>query len=242
MRGGGRRGAIHTFSRSSRLRMLKFTATINWRKAKKGLFVTLTIPDSCWPLAKQERMRALWAWFRSVETHLGREVSALWRIEWKKRQSGFNKDKFLPHFHLIVFGTAFINQAKVRQWWAAALHYVGPLATDVQRLDDKRHHAVYIAKYCAKLNDPSALDYVAYSRIDGRHWGYFRFKRLPRYDSWYFEDISLANVAKLREVAAKGLPWYDAAADAGFTLIGTLGEKLSRGILAMLLDTETPNG
>lgn len=240
--GGGRRGRITTFSRASHLRMLKTTATINWRKAKKGLFVTLTFPDGTWPQTKGQRMRALWQWFRQVENLLGKKVSALWRLEWKKRKTGAYKDQYLPHFHLIVFGASYIRKEDIRKFWANALRYEGPLATDVQRLENKRHHAVYIAKYVAKVPDLTALDYVAYSRIDGRHWGYYRRPLLPRYESMYFTDISLANVKTLRDVASSSLPWYDAAADAGFCLIGTVGEKFARAILRLLLDSETPDG
>ena len=236
------RGRITSFSRRSRFRMFKMIATIDWSNAMKGLFVTLTFPDECWPHKAVDRMRWLAEWFRRMERYAGRPMSAIWRCEWVERKSGIHRGNVLPHFHLIIFDVQYLPWAKVRSEWCSTIGAHGYVRTETKRLRSKKDHGVYVAKYAAKLPDSSSLVNVSYSRIDGKHWGYHRGKGLPRYNGWYFEDISLANVQVLRDIADSELPWYDIAADAGFCLIGTIGEKLAKACLDLLLDSETPNG
>jgi hypothetical protein len=240
--GGGKRRAIRSFSRQSRFRMFKMIASIDWQCRKRGLFITLTFPDEVMPVAKERRMRALAEFFRQVEAFLGCEVSALWRCEWEERLSGTHKGMYLPHYHLIVFDVRYIPYKMINLFWQRAINWTGYVRTEVKRLATKKAHGIYIAKYCAKVPHLSSLVSVAYSRIDGKHWGYYRRKKLPRATQWYFEDISLSNVMTLRDLASSALTWYDQETDAGFTVFGKFGEKMAQSVLNLLLDTETPNG
>jgi hypothetical protein len=241
-RRGGLRSTIRQFTRQSRFRMFKMIATLDWRQAGKGLFVTLTFPDAMLPCTAKQRMRWLAEWFRKLELYLGRQVSAVWRCEWAERLSGEHKGMFLPHYHLLIFSVSYVPWQTIRKLWRDTLGYDGYVRTDVRRLSSKKDHGVYIAKYCAKMPDVHSLVNVAYSRIDGRHWGYYRQRLLPRAERMYFSDLSLATVMTLRDIADRELPWYDIECDAGFALIGTAGERLAKACLDFCLDDTCPDG
>lgn len=211
-------------------------ATIDWTNVKTGLFVTLTWPDFRWPADAGRRMRALWQFFRLVEDFHDRKICALWRVEWKTRKTGANRGKLLPHFHLIIFGCRFIPKDLVKRYWARALRTKKKVVAWVDSLSSQKKHAVYIAKYAAKPPSFSVLDNVPYSRIDGRHWGYYRLKLLPRAVERLFEGVSEANVLLLRSLAAKYVPHYDEQCDAGFSLFGRMGAHLANAIAEILLD------
>lgn len=238
MSGGGRRGRISTFTAQSRMRMFKMTATIDWTAARTGVFITLTFPDACLPMLASERMRALWEFFRRLETYLGHQVSALWRVEWLPRESGRFKGQAMPHFHLIVFDVRYFPYNVCNWTWKEVLgrecwEYT---RTECERLSNERQHGAYIAKYAAKL--PSSLVSVAYSRIDGKHWGYYRLKNLPRATMEYFTDVPLKTVRELRAMAAEHLRWYDPQTDLGFCILTRFGRRLARRALQLLLDSE----
>jgi hypothetical protein len=95
-----KRGEITRFSDSSRRRMLDFMAKID--SALVPLFVTLTYPDH-FPIYHEtfkthldllgQRIRRRWP-----------EAFIIWKLEFKVRQSGENKGKLAPHYHLFVYG------------------------------------------------------------------------------------------------------------------------------------------
>jgi hypothetical protein len=174
--------------------------------------------------------------FRSIESHLGRHVSALWRVEWKARASGSLKGCCCPHFHLIIFSIPFIPYQKIRSWWRQAIGYgSGPLATDVQSLGDKRHHAVYIAKYAAKRPDPS-LDSLSKINIDGRHWGVHRRKVVPWCKTVTYDGLNDQQVERLKQIGYDEFSWYGEYAELGFSAFGILGERLRNEIERICLD------
>lgn len=218
--------------------MLKMVATLDWRQIKKGMFITLTMPDEAWPMNVLERNQAKYVFFRNMEKHLGHQVGALWRIEWKKRLTGKYLGKILPHWHLIVPGVAFIPKEKVLAWWRDALHVKGHLMTRVDKLSDRTKHQVYICKYCAKLPEHTGLDYVAYLNITGRHWGYQRKHLIPTCPLLEIDDLDIYQVQQLRRAVERMCPWYDAEVDAGFSTFG----KRSETLLAMIRDLGLDGG
>jgi len=130
------------------MRLLRLLNRIDWTQHARSLFVTLTYPDEfiSRPLSRrtQDRSRFL----REVETHVGKKVSSLWRLEWKPRRTGNVVGELMPHFHLVLFDVEFIPHAMVRHWWRTILGVAdGPLATDVQRPKTVDGVARYIGKY-----------------------------------------------------------------------------------------------
>jgi hypothetical protein len=230
-----KRKPIYEFSRQSRLRLLKFCATIDWKGHNMGVFVSLTYPDSVVATTARERSIQLHSFHRRVENYLGKNTCALWRLEWKPRQSGAYRGKFCPHFHLIYPTVKFLDKHKLRQWWRSTLQVKGPLCTDVKALSSEKKHAVYLAKYMAKVPDSPALDYASYLSIGGRHYGYLRKGLIPRCEKKTIIDIPAAAVARLRTIAATAFPWYDLKFDAGFTLLGPTARKFADQIREILL-------
>ena len=196
-----KRGAIRGFSRASRLRMLSMVAQMDWKGITKGLFVTLTFPDEKWPNGVDQRNKYRYLFLRHMENYLGKQIGALWRIEWVARKSGRYRGKLLPHFHLVIPGIRYIPHRLVRMWWRQVLNHRGPLATDVRRLSSRKMHQVYIAKYCAKVDPSSSLDYAAYLNTPGRQWGVHRRQLLPFHQRVTFHDLPADAVDVLRSTA-----------------------------------------
>ena len=152
------------------------------------------------------------------------------------RQTGKFVGQWLPHFHLITFVGRWISHQRIRQWWREVLAYRGPLMTDIQGLKNKRKFGVYIAKYAAKLPERSSLDYGAYPKTTGLHWGKLRRQDIPVYPVAKFEDLTPALVHGLRNLAAGLLPDYRLETDSGFTLLGPNGNSYAEPILNLCLD------
>lgn len=95
-----KRGEVTEFTAASRRRMLDFMAKID--NTLIPLFVTLTYPDN-FPAYHEtfkshldllgQRIRRRWP-----------EAFIVWKLEFKERQSGENKGKLAPHYHLFVYG------------------------------------------------------------------------------------------------------------------------------------------
>jgi len=234
---GGKRGQVFDFSRSSRKRMLEMVSTIYWKKISHGLFITLTCPEDCWPNDSKVRNRWRYLFFRSMEIYLGKKIGALWRVEWKKRKTGRNKGKVLPHFHLIVPNVKYVPKEVIGKFWKQATGSNEQVIRDVQRLTDRRKHEVYIAKYAAKGAEVHRLDYVAYLNMAGRHWGVHRPTLIPRFLSRTYADLPYSTVKIIRDMGCKGLPWYDPAVDAGFVAFGRFGREIVDAVAKLCLDT-----
>lgn len=216
--------------------MLKTVSRIAWQYLKAGLFVTLTFPDEVLPMDAYRRNQARYVFFRSLEAYLGRNVSALWRIEWPARKSGKFLGSCCPHFHLIIFSVPFIPYGKVRSWWRQAIGYGdGPLDTKVQSLSDKRHHAVYVAKYAAKPPE-LYLDSLSKINIDGRHWGIHRRPEVPWCETVTYDGLNDQQIERLKQVGYDNFRWYGEYAELGFSAFGILGEKLRQEIERICLD------
>lgn len=233
------RGTITGLSRSARFRLLKFMACIKWENIGPSLFVTLTYPDEKCNVEQAERGRQRFLWWRHLEGFLRRHVSGIWRLEWKKRQSGEYTGWVVPHLHMMVFGVEYLHWTRVREWWAAVLHHSGPLATDVERIKDKEKVAVYIAKYMAKATEDASLDYSAYLNNSGRHYGFTRKSLIPLHEPQIELGIDEEDEAFLREFAAARLGWFDGRSDLSFTLIGEIAVEAKEALARFRL---TRNG
>lgn len=214
------RGKITSFSRASRLRLLKFVATIKWRSGMKSLFMTLTYPDLRIPTAEGlltiQRSRFL----RDMEKHLGRRFAALWRVEWMERKSGKNKGIICPHIHLICFDIPFISFAVIRKAWKQILCWDDFVAMNVQVAGSGKMAALYIAKYMGKEFDQHLLDNHAYLNNQGRHWGFHRKSMIPQCEVSFVEKPTEQQVNRLMEFARTKGGWIDKVREESFTLFG----------------------
>jgi hypothetical protein len=175
---------------------------------------------------------------RKIENYTGKKVSGLWRTEWLPRLTGKHVGIPMPHFHLILFTVRFIPYAVVNKFWRDSLGGVLICRTDIRRLANEKQHGYYVAKYAAKVPDKVLLSVSHIAAIDGQHWGYLRAKNLPRATQEYFLEVPWETAAKLREIAAENLPWYDKETDKGFCLLTRFGRELARKFLQTLLDSE----
>jgi hypothetical protein len=169
-----KRGQVKMFTRSSRMRLLRSFARLDWEKNGMCLFITLTFPDSV-HVQKNYKMNIYrWVFWRYLEKWAGRKVSGMWRCEWKPRLSGIQIGEYMPHLHLLVFGEDFIPWQEVNWWWMNTLS-VRHVCTDVQAVRDIDLATSYVSKYIAKT-DLHYLDNAAYLNNvpPGRCWGWFR--------------------------------------------------------------------
>jgi hypothetical protein len=220
------RGPAMPFSPASRLRMLKAIQQVDWSRVRQALFVTLTYPDGFKSRTLEERTQDRYLMHRYIEKHLGKHVAALWRTEWKSRQSGALVGQPMPHVHLMLFGVPFINAALIRQWWRTILGHVGPLATDVRKATDGRHAARYIAKYVAKLETVS-LDVASYlNRVTGRAWGWKRPELVPWARCQMIVDVSPALVEEATRLASEVWRGIHPDAPGSFTLFADTAKAI----------------
>lgn len=192
-RGGGPRGKIKAFSRASRLRLLRLTASINWdRFQAKAFSMTLTYPGS-WPKDPA-------TWKKDLDTFGKRlrrrypTLSAVWRMEFQERGA--------PHFHLILFLPRPLRTTRsdLRRFVARSWHEAcGKLCdehleagTEVRSISSPtrlNRYARYIAKterLRADVPDP------------GRMWGVWGRQHLPV--DWETVRIGVEQAIKLRRV------------------------------------------
>jgi len=219
-----KRGEISTFSRKSRMRLLRFLATVKWGKIPTSLFVTLTYPtESDW-LDKETRKRHRYLFHRYVENSLKREVPGIWRIEWKPRLSGPHRGMYCPHYHLLLFGVGYIHHAKIRQWWRQILKHKGPLATDVQGCRSAKRASIYVSKYVAKVEGDGSLDNGPYRNSDGKHYDYFRRDQIPREEQMILDNPTPEEVEWLVSRANEVCKWRLPEDDNGFVLLGDIAD------------------
>jgi len=214
------RGPIRGFSRQSRMRMVRVCNKVDWQLTLPALFVTLTTPDEMADTSPAERTRQRESFQRRMETFLGKKVSCLWRIEWKKRRSGKLKGKLVHHFHLIICNVEWIPWRELRKWWALSIGSTGILKTWIRKIETPLHCMSYLCKYLSKV--PS-LDYAPYLRKDesiGRQWGILRPNLIPfcvKQQVFYLWDDDMDF---LTEVAGEKIKDFGKYGPMSFTLFG----------------------
>lgn len=136
--GGGRRGAVLTFSKASRRRMLRKLARLD---ARRPVFVTLTYPaEYPHPMIAKQHLRTF---LKRIKRRVP-DASAVWRMELQKRGA--------PHFHLIFFGLPYISHATLRDWWGEVIGVIDSvtLFVRIEVIRSKRGVMHYASKYMAK--------------------------------------------------------------------------------------------
>lgn len=218
----GKRGECKGFSKSSRFRMLKMIATIDWEKALPCLFLTLTYPDRCGFQNSKQLTQDRSVFWRYLEAYLGQQVPAVWRTEWKVRQSGENEGHFMPHVHMLIMQCRFISYKWIRWHWRKTLRIWGRPNVQVEACDNSAKSAIYVAKYAGKENDP-LLGYGTYlNSTSGRSWGVFRRNLVPMCP---ITQIDLANTDEASLVRSELMRVVRKPEDTDFSSFTILGDK-----------------
>lgn len=211
---------ITSFSRQSRMNLIRRIAKTEWGQCLPALFLTLTFPDEVASLSVRERTQLRQSFQYRMEKFLGKKVGCLWRVEWVRRRSGHYKGKIVQHMHLIVSGVRFIHWWWIRKWWQECLGYEGPLQTHVKRVDTALQAAMYLQKYVSK---PVLLDYRAYLREGesiGRQWGTLNPSLLPLGVKQGVFDLWDTDMQFLRSMAREKIKDFDDKCPGSFTLFG----------------------
>jgi len=228
-----KRGRIVGFSRASRFRLLKFIASVDWQAALPCLFVTLTYPDACVATRSTLRNQHRYLIHRHFERALQVQVPMIWRVEWKPRLSGANTGIYLPHIHLLLFGVKFLPVELIRERWKATIGHQDWCSVWVEQCATHKHAAMYVAKYCGKI-EPGirSLDKNAYLN-SGRQYGYTRKELIPLCERTRHVIDNQAVVDACRIEASQILRHYDLAEDESFTVLGQDAIKVTRHIQKM---------
>jgi len=231
-----KREKVSMFSRPARLRMLKFTATIDWDDIPRGKFITLTYPDECVNHTYRERNVHLDRFHDYLERHLGRRVSLLWRVEWVPRQSGQYVGQWEPHIHLIVLGVGYVEYASMRQWWRQIIGAKEEPHIRFEEMENPRQCGFYISKYCAKVPVSSNLVNAPYPKTEGRHYGYLRRSGIPRCGSVAFRNVEPSVILDVRRVLSLSNPLFEPARDLGVSALGDRALAVRAKIWQLCLD------
>lgn len=191
----GKRGKIGGFSPDARRRLLVRLNSLD-RQALPCLpiFVTLTYPGQFSPDPK--------TWKRDLDVFLKRlqrqypDATGFWKLEPQKRGA--------PHYHLLVFGVAFIDKD-----WTSSAWYDVVGSGDVRHLEAgtrvERVHSwngvnAYAAKYLGKTE---ALE--NFPEFVGRWWGMFGRDRLLKFMVVHEEVLSTPEFVHIRRALVRYL-------------------------------------
>jgi hypothetical protein len=230
------RGKVNEFSKASRLRLLKYIATVDWEKLGRGLFLTLTYPNEILRCSAKQLNLDRYLIHRSMEMYEGRHLPAIWRIEWKPRLSGDKINYLYPHWHMLIFGTDHIPIDQLCNWWQ---NHIGsrekPVIWIVQS-GSNDHAAKYVAKYASKLS-PS-LDNAAYlnSVAGGRQWGILRKKDIPLCEEIRIRLRCCREVSALRSMLVEGIEGIKRENNTGFTVFGEKAKMVAEYLFGIPLD------
>jgi hypothetical protein len=197
-RGGGIRGRVRGFSRTSRRNLLRHLASINRDafRAFRGrmIFVTLTYPHE-YP-EDPERCKAH---LKALKKRLQREYgsfAAFWRLGIQGRGTF--------HFHLLLFAGPTFGPIDELRWFISSAWYeiTGRVSeghlragTRVEVVKKWRQATSYVERYLAKPEEfPEGLQ-------TGRIWGVWNEKLLPV--RWETARVGLRDAYKIRRIFRK---------------------------------------
>lgn len=192
------RGQVVEFSRRSARRLAALV--MSTQSNHKPLFVTLTYADEAVPDRGTHHRTAK----RDLDVLLKRfrrawpEASAVWRIEFRPRQSGVFLGELLPHYHLLVWGERSADVVKeyvYADWFRSNWYDIAgggneahlEHGTDVQMIRSVRGTAAYVSKYLAKESALTLPEGV------GRMWGVHNRRCLPTGDRVVIDASGVAD-------------------------------------------------
>ena len=216
---------IKAFSKAARMRVLRFSATVDWSRGIGGRFITLTYPDERVRHDKGDRKKHLYIFCRSMERHMGTKIPLVWRVEWKERESGIFQGKAAPHVHMLVFTSLFIPYWLVNEWWKQAIGWDAYVRTECRAVSNERMAGAYVSKYVAKVDENYSLVNVLKGNSTGRHYGYKRPAQIPRCSGVTILGGTANFFSRLRDIAFRELPNDFRDGDASYTLLGEKAER-----------------
>lgn len=171
--GGAKRGIIRAFSRSSRLRLMRFMARLKTRKIR-ATFITLTFTE----MVSHERAKKVLKRFNMRLRRAYKTASAVWRLEYQPKRGAI-------HFHLLCFNLPYWKQKELQETWEDCTNEQTSIV-DIRLIHGARSIMAYISKYIAKVDDrpTTSLDDGSYQHVEGegsagRFWGYINKELLP---------------------------------------------------------------
>ena len=196
--GGGKRGKVGGYSECARRRNRELLHAID--RSADGLFLTLTYQNHL--PGPQEAKRDLDVWWKRLKRRFP-GLSAVWKLEPQERGH--------PHFHLLVFGTRFIDA----QWLSSIWHEVTAetaaqhekAGVDVEghvNLDSKIQ--AYMAKYMAETYDGWPDGGGEEWKEMGRWWGVLGRDSLP-IASWADWRVHIAQPDAVQLINALLAEW-----------------------------------
>ena len=162
------RGPIVKLSRKAARRLMQFVSELNWQRENfRPLFLTLTYPRPAptdAPTIKGQ-LKALWMRLQRKWPHAGAVVVLECQCDGT------------PHFHLVVFGVAFMPWRWLASAWDDIIgNDVTPeksASTQVQRVRSRKGTMSYLRKYLAKAEDQGEAAW-------GKRWTLLGKENLPR--------------------------------------------------------------
>jgi len=235
-----KRKEISGFSPASRLRLFKVVNRLEWQRAGKCTFATVTFPDSLGRPEPKEITLARSLLHRGWERACGRKVAGLWRVEWEVRKSGRFLGQFMPHVHTIYFNVPFVPQKQFQEIWQSSLRTNVKVRVDLRKIKNVRMMLYYVSKYVAKIDGSSSLVIPSYlsKYLGGRKWGYYRRELMPYAPKFETRMAPCALVDKIRKIATEAYANTPALPDQGFTVFGPAAEQIKRLVAEHMLTTD----
>jgi|GEM_PF-6146056 len=165
-----KKGDIKSFSKNSRLRMMKKTNRVDFKEGQIAYFLTLTYPDP-FPTDGKIYKADLDLIIKRIKKQFG-TLSYLWKLESQMK----NRDG-APHYHLIIFFEKRYNIDFVKQWisqnwfevvqrnWSVKNYDHFKVGTNTKIVKTLRQLTNYVTKYITKKEGNDKLI------NQGRYWG-----------------------------------------------------------------------
>lgn len=172
-RAKSRRAKITKFTKKSRSRMFRTIAKI--RNLKSAIWFCITYPGEFTHTPEQVQKH-----FQTFKKRFMRDhpnVGWIWRRELERRKSGASEGVLVPHFHIILVHSEFIDIKsliqEVKDDWN---EIVAPGDEDhhnacsrVELLHNRKHVVQYVSKYVGKTQEDQPRDNEPQNW--GRYWG-----------------------------------------------------------------------
>lgn len=211
---------IKTFSRKSRLKLMKLIHKIDLSYVNQWKFLTLTFPDTYCSLPYRERTNCRSHFMLEVERFVGRAIPNIWRCEWKDRQTGQWVGHAMPHYHILAYKLPYIPGKWISNTWARVIEYEGEVDTDIRAVRKKNGVLRYLAKYVSKAVSLDLVPYLNKTAMLGRAWGICRKELFPWYAPEILENLPEEIIAELYRFAESILSQESLEYKTGFTLFG----------------------
>ena len=211
---------LTTFSRKSRLKLMRLIHKIDLSNVNKWKFVTLTFPDEYCSLPYAERTYCRSHFMLELERFVGRSIAYVWRCEWEKRKSGQWIGHAMPHYHTLMYNIPYIPGQVISNMWARVIEYEGEVDTDIRAVRKKNGVLKYLAKYVAKAPSLDLVPYLNKTAMLGRAWGICRQGLLPWYTAEQYEGMDEETIDDLYWFAETVMGAEALQYRTGFTLLG----------------------